>query len=77
MKEFDVTMTFDIGENDLSLDTIDDLLFDGGFDDALISHSGNKLIQIELRRNAPSEDYLIEAVMRQVSEIFPNSKQLN
>lgn len=77
MKEFDVTMTFDIGENDLSLDTIDDLLFEGGFDDALISHSGTRLIQIELRRSASSEDFLIKAVMRQVSEIFPNSKQLN
>ncbi|SEK92547.1 hypothetical protein SAMN05216262_1049 [Colwellia chukchiensis] len=77
MKEFDVTMTFDTGENDLSLDAIDDLLFEGGFDDALISHSGTRLIQIELRRSASSEDFLIKAVMRQVSEIFPNSKQLN
>lgn len=77
MKEFDVTMTFDTGENDLSLDAIDDLLFEGGFDDALISHSGTRLIQIELRRSASSEDFLIKAVMRQVSEIFPNSKQVS
>tara|TARA_R110001583_G_scaffold145752_1_gene297749 strand:+ start:1374 stop:1526 length:153 start_codon:yes stop_codon:yes gene_type:complete len=37
------------------LDEIDDLLFEGGFDDALISHSDSRLIQIELGRNALPE----------------------
>jgi len=77
MKNFDVTVTIEIGETNLSLDEIDDLLFEGGFDDALISHSDARRIQIELRRNASSKDFLIEAVLRQVSEIFPNSKLLN
>lgn len=77
MKNFDVTVTIDIGETNLSLDEIDDLFFEGGFDDALISHFDTRRIQIELRRNASSKDLLIEAVMRQVSEVFPNSKLLN
>ncbi|MCG7645059.1 hypothetical protein MHM87_05580 [Alteromonas sp. Cnat3-28] len=77
MKNFDVTVTIEIGETNLSLDEIDDLLFEGGFDDALISHFDTRRIQIELRRNASSKDFLIEAVLRQVREIFPNSKLLN
>ena len=77
MKKFDVSVTIEIGETNLSLDEIDDLLFEGGFDDALISHFDTRRIQIELRRNASSKDFLIEAVLRQVSEIFPNSKKLN
>jgi len=77
MKKFDVTVTIEIGENDLSLDEIDDLLFEGGFDDALISHFDTRQIQIELRRAAPSKDFLIDAVLRQVNVIFPSSKQLN
>ena len=77
MKNFDVTVTIDIGETNLSLDEIDDLLFEGGFDDALTSHFDIRRIQIELRRNASSKDFLIETVLRQVSEIFPNSKLLN
>lgn len=77
MKNFDVTVTIEIGETNLSLDEIDDLLFEGGFDDALISHFDARRIQIELQRRALSKDFLIDAVLRQVREIFPNSKQLN
>ena len=59
MKNFDVTVTIEIGETNLSLDEIDDLLFEGGFDDALTSHFDIRRIQIELRRNASSKDFLL------------------
>lgn len=70
-------MAFDIGENDLSLDEIDDRLFEGGFNDAFISHSNTRFIKIEIQRRDISECALIEAIVRKMCEIFPKSKRIN
>lgn len=72
MKEFDITVAFDVGENTLSLDEIDDRLFEGGFDDALISHSGARFIKVELQRRATSERELIEEIVGKVREYCQN-----
>jgi len=47
----------------MSMDIIDDLLFEAGFDDALISHSLAGLIQIEVRRSAETEYMLTESII--------------
>jgi hypothetical protein len=36
VKTFNVTIKFDLSESDISIDDIDDLLFEAGFDDALM-----------------------------------------
>ena len=47
----------------MSMDIIDDLLFEAGFDDALISHSLAGLIQIEVRRSTETEYMLTESII--------------
>jgi len=77
MKVYNITMKFDLGENDMSMDNIDDLLFEGGFEDAFVSHSGTGQIEIEVRRSAETKDILTESIIRQVTSLFSNSKLLN
>lgn len=77
MKAYDVTMKFDLGGSEMSIDNIDDLLFETGFDDALISHSYTGQIEIEVRRNAETIDFLKESIIRKIRSLFPNSKCLN
>lgn len=77
VKTFNVTIKFDLSESDISIDDIDDLLFEGGFDDAFVSHSGTGQIKIEISRNAETKDILTESIIRQVTSLFPNSKYIN
>lgn len=77
MKTFNVTMEFDLDENNVSLDNIDNLLFEAGFDDALVSHSSTGQIEIEISRSAETEDILTDSIIRQVRSLFPNSKRLS
>lgn len=77
MNIFNITSKFDLRDENMSMDNIDDLLFEGGFDDAFVSHSGTGQIEIEISRHAETEDILKESIIRQVSSLFPNSKYLN
>ena len=77
MKVYNITMKFDLGENDMSMDNIDDVLFEGGFEDAFVSHSGTGQIEIEVRRSAETKDILTESIIRQVTSLFSHSKLLH
>ncbi|HAD70677.1 hypothetical protein NO989_00230 [Alteromonas sp. DY56-G5] len=77
MNTFNITIKFDLRDDNMSMDNIDDLLFENGFDDAFVSHSGTGQIEIEISRNAETKDILTESIIRQVTSLFPNSKFLN
>ncbi|TMP87546.1 hypothetical protein CWC05_06730 [Pseudoalteromonas ruthenica] len=77
MNTFNITIKFDLRDDNMSMDNIDDLLFEGGFDDAFVSHSGTGQIEIEISRNAETEDILTDSIIRQVRSLFPNSKRLS
>ncbi len=77
MNTFNITIKFDLRDDNMSMDNIDDLLFENGFDDAFVSHSGTGQIEIEISRNAETKDILTESIIRQVTSLFPNSKCLN
>lgn len=77
MNTFNITIKFDLRDDNMSMDNIDDLLFEGGFDDAFVSHSCTGQIEIEISRNGETEDILIEPIVRKVRGLFPNSKFLN
>tara|TARA_Y100001968_G_scaffold328041_1_gene374359 strand:+ start:3971 stop:4204 length:234 start_codon:yes stop_codon:yes gene_type:complete len=77
MKTFNVTIKFDLGESYMSRDNIDDLLFEAGFDDSLVSHSSTGQIAIEICRSAETKDILTDSIIRQVRSLFPNVKSLN
>ena len=77
MNTFNITIKFDLRDDNMSMDNIDDLLFENGFDDAFVSHSGTGQIEIEISRNAETKDILRELIIRLVTSLFPNSKFLN
>mgnify|MGYP001498539496 FL=1 len=77
MNTFNITIKFDLRDDNMSMDNIDDLLFENGFDDAFVSHSGTGQVEIEISRNAETKDILTESIIRQVTSLFPNSKFLN
>lgn len=76
MNTFNITIKFDLRDDNMSMDNIDDLLFENGFDDAFVSHSGTGQIEIEISRNAETEDILTESIIRTISRLFPNSKYI-
>ncbi|WP_377111926.1 transcriptional regulator [Pseudoalteromonas sp. M58] len=56
------------------MNEIDDSLFEAGFDDAIISHSGDGRIAIELSRDATSYTDLVESVVAEVMNAIPSAK---
>ena len=70
MNTFNITIKFDLRDDNMSMDNIDDLLFENGFDDAFVSHSGTGQIEIEISRNAETKDILTESIIRQVTSLF-------
>ena len=73
---FEVELRFSVGEPALSMDEIDDRLYEIGFDDALVGHDGEGKVSLSLRRQAASESALISSVQLLVKEIFPKATWL-
>lgn len=73
----EVVIRFEINNDSLTLDDIDDCLFEAGFDDAIISHSGGGTIAIELTRDAISHAKLVESVVATVMSVIPSAKVIH
>ncbi|MEQ2355288.1 exonuclease domain-containing protein [Pseudoalteromonas piscicida] len=71
---YEATIKFEINDDSLTMDEIDDSLFDVGFDDAIVSHSGDGKIAIELSREATSYNDLVESVVAEIMNAIPNAK---
>ena len=71
---YEATIKFELNDDSLTMDEIDDALFEAGFDDAIVSHSGDGKIVIELSRDATSYANLVESVVVQVIAAFPRAK---
>ena len=76
MDVFEVELRFSIGEPALSMDEIDDKLYEIGFDDTLVGHDGEGKVSLSLSRQAASERALISSVQLLVKEIFPKATWL-
>ncbi len=70
----EVVIRFEINNDSLTLDDIDNCLFEAGFDDAIVSHSGDGTIAIELSRDATSHAKLVESVVATVMSVIPSAK---
>ncbi len=76
MDVFEVELRFSVGEPVLSMDEIDDKLYEIGFDDALVGHDCEGKVSLSLSRQAVSESALISSVQLLVKEIFPKATWL-
>ncbi|MCO6355144.1 hypothetical protein GBO14_10495 [Pseudoalteromonas shioyasakiensis] len=70
----EAVIRFEINNDSLTLDDIDNCLFEAGFDDAIVSHSGGGTIAIELSRDATSHAKLVESVVATVMSVIPSAK---
>lgn len=71
---YEATIKFEINDDSLTMDEIDDSLFEVGFDDAIVSHSGDGRITIELSRETTSYADLVESVVAEVMNAIPSAK---
>ncbi|OKY27510.1 hypothetical protein [Thalassotalea sp. PP2-459] len=76
MDVYEVELRFSVGEPALSIDAIDDILYDSGFGDALVGHGGRGKVSITLSRQAASEKDLISSTQLLIKEIFPKATWL-
>lgn len=70
----ETSIKFEINDDSLTIDEIDDALFEAGFDDAIVSHSGDGRIAIELSRDSTSYANLVESVVAEVMNAIPSAK---
>lgn len=74
MELFEITIHLNVGDTSLSMDDIDDRLYEAGFDDAFINHNAKGAISVSLEREAAKKEELIEQVKIHLLHIFPNLK---
>tara|TARA_B110000211_G_scaffold319_1_gene373 strand:- start:2110 stop:2688 length:579 start_codon:yes stop_codon:yes gene_type:complete len=73
---YEVELQFSVGDHTLSMDEIDDKLYKGGFDDALVGHGCKGRVSIALSRQAASEKELIGNTRVLIEKIFPQATWL-
>jgi len=73
MELFEITIHLNVGDSSLSMDDIDDHLYEAGFDDAFISHNGKGAISVSIERVASTEKELFDEVKEHLNILFPNA----
>jgi hypothetical protein len=73
MKEFEFTLCFNVTRCHLSMDEIDDRLFEAGCDDALVRHSKNGAISLEFIRAAHSAQEAMLSAVEDVVSALPDA----
>lgn len=68
---YEIELRFCVGERSLSMDDIDDKLYEAGFGDALVGHGGEGKVSITLSRTVARERELISRVQALIEKIFP------
>ena len=71
LKTFEVEMKFNVGNSDLTMDDIDDKLFEAGYGDAFICHNGKGSVSITFSRKEISKFELLRVTRLQIKQIFP------
>jgi len=76
MTMFEFSLRFDISACQKDIDTIDDLLFEAGCDDALVRHSRKGEVQIDYVRQAESALMALEQAKHEVLCALPDARFL-
>lgn len=71
---YEVIIKFEINDDSLTMNEIDDSLYEAEFDDAIVSHSSDGIIAIELSRDSASKADLVESVVADVINAIPSAK---
>lgn len=76
MPSHKVTIRFNVGDTYLSMDEIDNRLYEAGFDDGFVTHNGNSLVSISVERNSSSKSQLEDCLKKTLITIFPQASWL-
>lgn len=74
MKTYEFTLKYHIGDKSLSMDDIDDRLFEAGCGDALIGHNGNGQFSLDFCREANTAWRAVLSAMRCVEKALPEAR---
>lgn len=76
MKTFEVEMKFNVGDSDLSMDEIDDKLYEAGYGDAFVCHNGEGSVSITFSRKEISKFQLVRVTRIEIKQLFPKVEWL-
>lgn len=76
MPSHKITIRFNVGDTSLSMDDIDNRLYEAGFDDGFVTHNGNSLVSISVERNSSSKSQLEDCLKKKLITIFPQASWL-
>ncbi|MBG24329.1 MAG: hypothetical protein CMF22_12870 [Idiomarinaceae bacterium] len=76
MNKYQFALRFDVSECQLEQGQLDDLLFEAGFDDALVRHSRKGEVQIEFEREAENAFEAFTSARDQVLRVLPKARIL-
>lgn len=76
LKTFEVEMKFNVGDSDLSMDEIDDKLYEAGYGDAFVCHNGVGSVSITFSRKEISKFQLVRVTRIEIKQLFPKVEWL-
>jgi hypothetical protein len=71
MPSHKITIRFNVGDTSLSMDEIDNRLYEAGFDDGFVTHNGKSLVSISVERDSSSKSELEGCLKKILITIFP------
>ena len=69
----ELTIRFNVGDSSLSMDEIDDRLYEADFDDGFVTHNGNSSVSISVERYSGSKRELEDSLTKALITIFPRA----
>ncbi len=76
MKTYEFSLRYDVSACHLSIDQIDDKLYEGGCDDVLIRHGRKHEVIVQFTRSAPAANKALEQAHQQVQAALPCARLL-
>lgn len=71
-----ITIRLDVGDASLSMDEIDDRLYEAGFDDSFVTHGASSLVSISLERDSHCKGELENRLKKTLRTVFPRATWL-
>lgn len=73
MPSHKITIRFNVGDTSLSMDEIDNRLYEAGFDDGFVTHNGKSLVSVSVERDSGSKSELEGCLKKILITLFPRA----
>ena len=73
MPSHKITIRFNVGDTSLSMDEIDNRLYEAGFDDGFVTHNGKSLVSVSVERDSSSKSEREGCLKKILITLFPRA----